>query len=45
MRIRLATTADVETLFELRTSVRENHQSREELAAIGVTPAKSFTVS
>lgn len=41
VRLRLAapTAADVETLFELRTSVRENHQSREELAAIGVTPA------
>jgi GNAT superfamily N-acetyltransferase len=38
MPVRLATAADVETLFALRTSVRENHQSREELAAIGVTP-------
>jgi GNAT superfamily N-acetyltransferase len=36
--IRDALPADVETLFEIRTSVRENHQSREELATIGVTP-------
>lgn len=28
---------DVETLFDIRCSVRENHQSREELADIGVT--------
>ena len=38
MCVRLATAADVDTLFEIRTSVRENHQSREELATIGVTP-------
>lgn len=38
MEIRVATEADVELLFEIRTSVRENHQSREELRAIGVTP-------
>jgi GNAT superfamily N-acetyltransferase len=38
-RIRLAQPEDVETLFDIRTSVRENHQSREELAEIGVTPA------
>ena len=38
MPLRLATAADVETLFALRTSVRENHESREQLAAIGVTP-------
>jgi GNAT superfamily N-acetyltransferase len=38
VRIRVATEADVETLFDIRTSVRENHQSREELAALGVTP-------
>ena len=37
VRIRPATAEDVETLFEIRTSVRENHQSREELARIGVT--------
>src|SRR5690606_32084345 len=28
----------VEALFEVRTSVRENYQSREELARLGVTP-------
>ncbi len=38
MQIRVATAADVEALFDIRTSVRENHQSREELAALGVTP-------
>ena len=26
-------------LFEVRTSVRENHQGAEELAALGITPA------
>jgi GNAT superfamily N-acetyltransferase len=39
MRVRIADIQDVETLFDIRTSVRENHQSREELAGIGVTPA------
>ena len=38
MAIRVATVADVETLFDIRTSVRENFQSRAELAYIGVTP-------
>jgi GNAT superfamily N-acetyltransferase len=38
MRIRLATEADVETLFPIRTDVRENNMTREALAAIGVTP-------
>jgi GNAT superfamily N-acetyltransferase len=38
MEIRRVTPEDVELLFEIRTSVRENHQSREELASIGVTP-------
>lgn len=38
MPIRLATKADVETLFEIRTDVRENNMTREALAAIGVTP-------
>ena len=36
--LRPATEADVEALFTIRTSVRENHQSRAELARIGVTP-------
>ena len=35
--LRAVTARDVETLFEIRCSVAENHQSREELAAIGVT--------
>ncbi|HEX2223261.1 MAG TPA: GNAT family N-acetyltransferase [Thermoanaerobaculia bacterium] len=38
MTIRPATFDDVEALFEVRTSVKENHQSRAELATIGVTP-------
>lgn len=38
MRVRTATEADVEALFEVRTSVRENHQGLEELAGLGVTP-------
>lgn len=40
VEIRVAREADVETLFAIRTSVRENHQSREELAGIGVTAAR-----
>lgn len=38
MEIRTATEADIPTLFDIRTSVRENHQSLEELAPLGVTP-------
>jgi GNAT superfamily N-acetyltransferase len=38
MQIRLARLDDIETLFHIRTSVVENHQSREELAGLGVTP-------
>jgi hypothetical protein len=38
MQIRIATNSDVATLFRIRTSVKENHQSQEELAALGVTP-------
>ncbi|HEY9747337.1 MAG TPA: GNAT family N-acetyltransferase, partial [Allocoleopsis sp.] len=37
MQIRVAQLEDIETLFEIRTSVRENHQSREEIAALGIT--------
>lgn len=37
--VRRASAEEVETLFDIRTSVRENHQSREELATLGVTPA------
>lgn len=37
--IRLATCADIETLFEIRTSVVENHLSREQLNEMGITAA------
>jgi GNAT superfamily N-acetyltransferase len=37
--IRRATQADTPVLFEIRTSVRENHMTLAELAAEGVTPA------
>lgn len=39
MQLRAAMPDDVETLFEIRCSVRQNYQSREELAELGVTPA------
>ncbi|MDJ0772310.1 MAG: GNAT family N-acetyltransferase [Mastigocoleus sp. MO_167.B18] len=38
MNIREAQIEDVETMFEIRTSVTENHQSREEIAELGITP-------
>ena len=38
MHIRIANQADVETLFDIRTSVSENYQSREEIAELGITP-------
>ena len=38
MDIRVAGYDDIDTLFELRTSVVENYQSREEIAALGITP-------
>lgn len=38
MNIRIAQRDDIETLFEIRTSVVENHQSREEIAELGITP-------
>ncbi|NEP11568.1 MAG: GNAT family N-acetyltransferase [Symploca sp. SIO2C1] len=38
MNIRVAQKEDIETLFEIRTSVRENHQSRAEIAELGITP-------
>ena len=38
MQIRAAQQKDIETLFEIRTSVRENYQSREEIAELGITP-------
>lgn len=36
--IRLATPADIETLLHIRTTVVENHLSRAQLAAMGITP-------
>ena len=39
MKLRAAVAHDVEELFALRCSVIENHQSREELAGIGITTA------
>ncbi|WP_157830583.1 GNAT family N-acetyltransferase [Aeromonas sobria] len=38
MMIRIATPDDVNGMFEVRTSVRENHMSLSELAALGITP-------
>ena len=38
MLVRVAQVEDIETLFEIRTSVIENHQSREEIAELGITP-------
>ena len=38
MQITLATPDDIETLFDIRTGVAQNHQSREELSHLGVTP-------
>ncbi|MBD1937686.1 GNAT family N-acetyltransferase [Microcoleus sp. FACHB-68] len=38
MNIREAQLEDIETLFNIRTSVIENYQSLEELASLGVTP-------
>jgi len=36
--IRLATPADITALFDIRTSVRENHLSHDQLAQRGITP-------
>jgi GNAT superfamily N-acetyltransferase len=38
MNIREAQLDDIETLFNIRTSVIENHQSRQKLADLGITP-------
>lgn len=35
--LRNATVADVETLFDIRTSVTQNHLSREQMADLGIT--------
>lgn len=37
MKLRSATVSDVETLFDIRCSVAENYQSREELATLNIT--------
>jgi GNAT superfamily N-acetyltransferase len=39
MKIRVAQLNDIEVLFEIRTSVIENHLSREQIAELGITPA------
>ncbi|CAM3145235.1 MULTISPECIES: GNAT family N-acetyltransferase [Pseudomonas] len=36
--IRLATLADIDTVFAIRTAVRQNHLSHEQLADLGITP-------
>ena len=38
MLIRTVQPQDIETLFDIRTSVVENYQSREEIAQLGITP-------
>lgn len=40
MLLRPATPDDAETFFTIRCAVRENHYSREELAALGITPER-----
>lgn len=36
--IRLANLADIDAIFDIRTSVHENHLSLDQLAEIGITP-------
>lgn len=38
LTLRDAALADIETIFTIRTSVKENHLSREEMAELGITP-------
>lgn len=38
LNLRDATLADIETIFTIRTGVKENHLSHEEMAEIGITP-------
>lgn len=38
MNVRIAQRDDIDTLFDIRTSVVENYQSREEIAELGITP-------
>ncbi|MEM6500376.1 MAG: GNAT family N-acetyltransferase [Cyanobacteria bacterium P01_C01_bin.89] len=44
LRIRTAQREDIETLFEIRTGVVENYQSREEIAELGITPDSVATM-
>lgn len=37
IRTRLALATDIESIFEVRTSVKENHLSREEMEQMGIT--------
>lgn len=39
IQIRLATVNDIETIFDIRTSVKENHLSHTQLAELGITTA------
>ncbi len=36
--VRVATVGDIEVLFEIRTSVVQNHLSREQMTELGITP-------
>lgn len=36
--IRLANQADINAIFDIRTSVQENHLSHDQLAQMGITP-------
>lgn len=36
--LRLATPGDIEVLFDIRTSVAQNHLSREQMQELGITP-------
>lgn len=36
--IRLATISDIDAIFRIRTSVRENHLSQDQLTEMGITP-------
>lgn len=45
INIRVAQRDDIDTLFEIRTSVVENYQSREEIAELGITPESVLTSS
>lgn len=37
IRTRLALPSDIEGIFDVRTSVKENHLSREEMERMGIT--------